>query len=134
MSAIMTGVKTRAGVISMDELVTPGVFAPDLASHVVPTLLEQAEDRGLSTGVVTTTSITDATPASCYSHAPDRSWRRDSRLPASAVRAGFPDIARQLVEFGHGDGLEVALGGGRGSFLPPAANGAAEPGGDRGDG
>src|SRR5262249_23164479 len=71
--------------------------------------------------------------AACYSHAPDRGWQRDSRLPAPAARAGFPDVARQLVEFGHGDGLEVALGGGLVSFLPPAAKGAAEPGGERGD-
>jgi len=134
MTAIMTGVKTRAGVLAMDEGVTPGVYSPDLAAHVVPTLLEQAEERGLSTGVVTTTSVTNATPAACYSHAPDRSWQRDSRLPKKAARAGFPDIARQLVEFAHGDGLEVALGGGRSSFLPPAAKGAAEPGGERADG
>jgi alkaline phosphatase len=124
MSAIMTGVKTRSGVISMDASVTPGVYSEDLAAHVVPTLLEQAEARGLSTGVVTTTTVTHATPAACYAHAPDRSWQVDARLPAAARRAGFPDIARQLVEFPHGDGLEVAFGGGRRAFLP---EGAADP-------
>jgi alkaline phosphatase len=124
MSALMTGVKTRSGVISMDASVTPGVYSEDLAAHVVPTLLEQAEARGLSTGVVTTTTVTHATPAACYAHAPDRSWQVDARLPAAARRAGFPDIARQLVEFPHGDGLEVAFGGGRRAFLP---EGAADP-------
>jgi alkaline phosphatase len=118
MSAIVTGVKTRSGVISMDARVTPGKYTPDFDAHVVPTLLEQAEDRGLSTGVVTNTTLTHATPAACYAHAPDRSWQHDSRLPAAALHAGFPDIARQLVEFRRGDGLEVALGGGRSFFLP----------------
>jgi alkaline phosphatase len=84
----------------------------------VPTLLEQAEDRGLSTGIVTTTSLTHATPAACYAHVSDRSWQNDTRLPWAARRAGYPDIARQLVEFSHGNGLEVALGGGRAFFLP----------------
>ncbi len=124
MSAIMTGVKTRAGVIAMDERVTPGVYTKDFDTFVAPTLLEQAEDRGLSTGVVTTTTVTHATPAACYSHAADRSWQYDGRLPAAALRGGFPDIARQLVEFHHGDGLEVALGGGRRFFLP---DGVADP-------
>jgi len=124
MSAIMTGVKTRAGVLSLDERVTPGVYTKDFDAFVVPTLLEQAEDRGLSTGVVTTTTVTHATPAACYAHVPDRSWQVDGRVPAAALRAGFPDVARQLVEFQHGNGLEVALGGGRRFFLP---DGAADP-------
>jgi alkaline phosphatase len=125
MSAIVTGVKTRSGVISMDEGVTPGVYAPGIERHSVPTLLEQAEERGLSTGVVTTTTVTHATPAACYAHAPERGWQVDGRLPAAAQQAGFPDIARQLVEFPYGNGLEVALGGGRRAFLP---EGVPDPG------
>jgi alkaline phosphatase len=128
MSAIMTGVKTRSGVISMDAGVTPGVYTSDLDARSVPTLLEQAEQRGLSTGVVTTTTLTHATPAACYAHAPDRSWQFDGRLPADALRAGFPDIARQLVDFRHGDGLEVALGGGRRFFLPEETADPEDPG------
>lgn len=31
------------------------------------------------------------------------------------------DIARQLLEFPYGDGLEVALGGGRSYFMPNTA-------------
>ncbi len=127
MSAIVTGVKTRSGVISMDEGVTPGVYAEDLEAHSVPTLLEEAEERGLSTGIVTTTTVTHATPAACYAHAPDRSWQTDVRLPAAALLAGFPDIARQLVELRHGDGLEVALGGGRSFFRPADAADPADP-------
>jgi alkaline phosphatase len=118
MSAIMTGVKTRAGVVSMDELVTPGAYTADFYEHVVPTLLERAEERGLSTGVVTTTTVTHATPAACYAPAPPRRWQAHPRLPRGALRAGFSDVARQLIEFRHGDGLEVALGGGRRFFLP----------------
>ncbi len=127
MSAIMTGVKTRAGVLSMDEFVTPGAYTADFYEHVVPTLLEQAEERGLSTGVVTTTTVTHATPAACYAHAADRSWQVDHRLPRGALRAGFADVARQLVEFQHGNGLEVALGGGRRFFLPEGVTDPENP-------
>ncbi|MEX2205920.1 MAG: alkaline phosphatase [Myxococcota bacterium] len=119
-TAMLSGVKTRAGVLGVDESVARGDFAA-VAQGSVPTLFEQAEARGLWTGVVTTTTITHATPAGCYAHTPDRDWEVDTKLPPAAREAGFPDIARQLVEFSHGDGVEVALGGGRAFFLPASA-------------
>ncbi|MFY9610207.1 MAG: DUF190 domain-containing protein [Blastocatellia bacterium] len=39
-------------------------------------------------------------------------------LPPAARQSGFPDIARQLIEFAHGNGPEVVFGGGRTKFLP----------------
>ena len=120
-TAMLSGVKTRAGVLGVDESVARGDFAAT-AKGSVPTLLEQAEDRGLWTGVVTTTTITHATPAGCYAHTPERDWEVDAKLSPAARAAGFPDIARQLVEFAHGDGIEVALGGGRAFFLPSTAS------------
>ncbi len=121
MTAMMSGVKTRAGVLGVDESVARGDFA-GAAKASVPSLLEQAEARGLWTGVVTTTTLTHATPGACYAHTPERDWEVDAKLPEAARAAGFPDIARQLVEFAHGDGIEVALGGGRAFFLPSAAS------------
>jgi alkaline phosphatase len=125
-TALMTGVKTRSGVLGVDESVARDDFAAAPAA-AVPTLLEQAEDRGLWTGVVTTTTITHATPAGTYAHTPERNWEDDSLESPGAREAGFPDIARQLVEEKHGDGIEVALGGGRIHF-------AGKPDGARLDG
>jgi alkaline phosphatase len=126
MTAMMTGVKTRSGVLGIDDSALRGDFAKAPAASV-PTLLERAADRGLWTGVVTTTTVTHATPGGCYAHTPERNWENDSQLSPGARAAGFPDIARQLVEFAHGDGIQVVLGGGRGGFLPA-------PAGARGDG
>jgi alkaline phosphatase len=42
-------------------------------------------------------------------------------MPPEAIQAGCADIARQLVEMAYGDGLEVAMGGGRANFLPATA-------------
>ncbi len=116
MSAMVTGVKTRAGSLSVDETVATGDFAA-AAEHRVETVFEEAEDRGLSTGVVTTTTLTHATPAACYGHSPDRNWESDAALSDAARAGGFRDLAVQLVEFAHGDGIDVALGGGRANFL-----------------
>ncbi|NNL84775.1 MAG: alkaline phosphatase, partial [Myxococcales bacterium] len=57
----------------------------------------------------------------------NRNWEDDSALPRTARSADFADIARQLIEFDAGDGIDVALGGGRRQFL-------AEPEGGRRDG
>ena len=87
----------------------------DIQQHRLVTLLELAEQRGLSTGVVTTARLTHATPAACYAHTSEREWESDADLPRGT---DVPDIARQLLEFSYGDGLEVAMGGGRREFLP----------------
>jgi alkaline phosphatase len=120
MTAIVTGAKTRSAVLAVDETVQRGDFAA-VAGHELVTILEQAEQRGLATGIVTTTTVTHATPAATYAHSPERDWENDSRLSSEAREAGFPDIARQLIELPHGDGIEVVLGGGRGSFQPGSA-------------
>ena len=127
MTAIVTGVKTRAGHLSVGESVGRGDHAA-ARGEFLSTIVEQAEQRGLSTGVVTTAPVTHATPGACYAHSPERSWQNDALLSPEARSADFPDIARQLIEFPHGDGLEVALGGGRMHFLPITAPDPEHPG------
>jgi alkaline phosphatase len=122
MTAMVTGAKTRAGVLSVDEAVARGSHR-EVEGHRLTSLFERAERRGLSTGVVTTTRLTHATPAACYAQSPERNWEDDSELSEAARAAGFPDIARQLVEYPHGDGIDVALGGGSVNFLPAAGGG-----------
>jgi alkaline phosphatase len=117
MSAIMTGVKTLDGVLSVDQDIVRGDCA-SIRGHERTTLLEQFEDSGHATGIISTARITHATPAATYAHLPDRDWESDADLPAAAAHAGCKDIARQLVEFEHGDGIDVVLGGGRAEFLP----------------
>ncbi|MEL7487131.1 MAG: alkaline phosphatase [Pseudomonadota bacterium] len=117
MSAIVTGVKTKAGVISMSDKAIRGRCTGVDAARVA-TLGEFAEAAGLATGVVSTARLTHATPAAVYAHSPDRNWESDGSLPEQATAAGCVDIAQQLIDFPYGDGLEVAMGGGRSNFLP----------------
>jgi len=134
MTAMVTGVKTNDRTLSVDQFVK---FAePDasvIKQHVLKTVLEMAEEKGLSTGVVTTTRVTHATPAACYAHIAERDWEGDADI---AGEASVPDIARQLIEFSYGNGLEVALGGGRSRFLPKSQEDPEEQGkkGGRKDG
>lgn len=113
-TAMVAGIKTNDGAISVKQTVARTETNADVvAAANVKTILEQAEERGMSTGVVSTARITHATPAVNYAHTPNRDWEADSNLPAGAT---VKDIARQLLEFPYGNGLEVALGGGRRYF------------------
>ncbi len=132
-TALLAGVKTRIGVIGVNESVPRGDCAAAKSGRVA-TLMELAEQAGLATGVVTTTRITHATPAAAYAHSPDRDWEVDTDLPAEAVKQGCVDIARQLVGFAQGDGLDVMLGGGRRNFLPQAEADPEKGRGRRADG
>jgi alkaline phosphatase len=118
-TALLTGVKTRAGVIDLDASAPLGVASRP--EQRVRSLVEWAEQRGLATGVVTTARLTHATPAAAYAHSPHRDWECDADVPAGAAAAGERDIARQLVELSAGDGIDVAFGGGRAKFLPANA-------------
>ena len=86
-TAIATGVKTNNGMVGQ---------SPE--GEVLVSLLELASGAGKSVGVVTTTSVTDATPASFLTHI--------------AARGKEIDIAVQMV----GSDAVVVMGGGRAFF------------------
>jgi alkaline phosphatase len=120
-TAMMTGVKTINEVVGVNQ----HVKFEDCASargNALLTIFEMAEMAHLATGIVTTTKITDATPASTYAHSPARGWEADSDMKPEARAAGCIDIASQLANWSYGDGFEVILGGGRQKFLPANAN------------
>jgi alkaline phosphatase len=82
-TAYSCGLKTYNGAIGVD-------------SNQVPckTILELAEEKGLSTGLISTSSITHATPASFAAHVEQRSMQEE--------------IATDFLD----SGVEVFLGGG----------------------
>ena len=119
-TAMVAGIKTNDGAVSVDQTIDRNEPSASVtAAKSVKTILEQAEERGMSTGIVSTARITHATPAVNYAHIGNRDWEADSNLPAGAT---VKDIARQLLEFPYGDGLEVVLGGGRSYFMPNTQN------------
>ena len=134
MAAYMTGVKHDNGVISMSagtRAVAPGkdvngnatVSRCENGSPAV-TLLELAKRRGMATGVVTNTSVTDATPASTYGHACHR------RLETDLAAALVPGGAGYNSALG-ARGIDVLFGGGAQFFTPFARGGKRADGRDR---
>lgn len=89
-TAIATGAKTYNGMISVTNVTGEIVN--------LTTILEVAQELGKSTGLVTTTRITHATPAVFASHVPDRDMEEE--------------IAKQLIMHK----VNVLLGGGKEKF------------------
>jgi len=130
MSAMVTGVKTNSGVLSVTKEVRRNDCEAARA-NAATTLGELADRAGLSFGIVSSARVTHATPAAVYAHSANRDWEDDTQLPTGVA---CPDIARQLIEF-DGD-IDLVMGGGRRHFLPQEAADPEDEGetGARGDG
>lgn len=148
MTAMMSGVKSDAGVLGVDEAIVRGDCST-VSGHELITALELAEIAGKSTGIISTARITHATPAATYAKSADRNWEDVSDMPQAAIDGGCEDIASQLVNFEANlearytgvnvDGIEVVMGGGRRHFLPKdvafnSADAVSSVEGDRTDG
>jgi len=86
-TALATGTKTVNGAISVDSL-----------GKSLKSILEIAEDNGLATGLVSTSSITHATPASFIAH--------------QINRDNYEDIARDFLK----TDIDLFIGGGYNNF------------------
>lgn len=80
-------------------------------------MLKWAHYAGKSTGIVTTTRVTHATPAAAYAHAINRETESFDGISFNATHAelGCKDIAAQLVE--DNSFINLVMGGGRKKFL-----------------
>ena len=125
MTAMMSGVKTNAGIIGLMETADRGTCHE--AEDEIPSALLLAELAGMNTGIVTTARLTHATPAATYAYSSERNWEDISDMPEAAIAKGCEDIASQFLSFrqrtqrDYGvavDGIDVAFGGGRRHFLP----------------
>lgn len=118
-TAIMTGVKNNYGTIGLNGNVNLRncTGQQDNSTHL-HSIFKYAQDAGKSTGFVTTTRITHATPAASYAKTASRYWESNENTPNEC-----DDIAHQLIHGEIGARLNVIMGGGRRHLLPNTQNG-----------
>lgn len=129
-TAILSGVKTKAGMIGVDETVTRGDCSTVEAGSV-KSITELMSEAGKSTAIITTARLTHATPASGYANAADRDFEDDSALPEGCE---IPDIASQLISAMEAGVVDIAMGGGRRHFIPNDFTDTEGKAGNRTDG
>jgi len=104
-TAIVTGRKTKNGVISQSADAVRG----QKDGETLKTILEYAEEKGLSTGVISDDKVAGATPAACYAHSNDRKKAAE--------------IFAQLLKPPYGDGVDLLIGPEDGVLAETAALG-----------
>lgn len=118
-TAILCGVKTNFYTLGVNANVRLNdTNCQKIQQNRVDSILKQAIDAGKSTGIITNTRITHATPAAAYAHVSNRRWECDSYVPKNLDPA-CKDIARQLIEDEPGNKINVIMGGGRRCFFGP---------------
>ena len=81
-------------IVAMDGNVGEGYCASATEERKAISILSLAELAGMSTGIVSTTRITHATPACAYAHSADRHWENDAEKKEEALddASGCKDI------------------------------------------
>ena len=117
-----TGTAWATGSKTIDERISQGPSAAlDVpGSNDLPTVLEQAQKAGMTTGNVSTAEITDATPAVLASHICHRGCQgpadtRTTCADETKAAGGLGSIAEQMVDHQ----VDVILGGGKARFDQP---------------
>ncbi|TMW52469.1 hypothetical protein DOY81_002429 [Sarcophaga bullata] len=118
-TALLCGVKANYGTIGVTGHVQRGdCKASQTAAYQVDSIAKWALDSKRSVGFVTTTKVTDATPAALYAHAAERDWENDKKVKKDCgKKSGIKDIAWQLINGDIGKRLKVIMGGGKAQFL-----------------
>lgn len=111
-TAIFSGVKCRYRVLGLDTKASYNHCDQQIdRESKLSTVADWAQQSGMSTGFVTTTRITHATPAGLYAHTNNRDWECDTSIP-ERYKNCVKDIARQLIEDAPGKKFQVMMGGG----------------------
>lgn len=110
-TAMLAGIKTKAGIIGVNENVNRGDCAT-LEGNTVLSMNQIADIMGKATGVVSTARLTHATPAASYAKSVDRNFEYE--VPDGCTQQ--KDIASQLIDAMQAGWIDVALGGGKRNF------------------
>ncbi len=95
---IITDSAAGATAYSCGKKTYNGAIGVDIDGKPLKTLLEEAEERGMATGLVATSTITHATPASFIAHQPSRNMHEE--------------IAKDFLQ----TDVDLVIGGGRKHF------------------
>uniref|UniRef100_A0A1L8DJH5 alkaline phosphatase n=3 Tax=Nyssomyia neivai TaxID=330878 RepID=A0A1L8DJH5_9DIPT len=117
-TAYLTGVKANYATAGVNAKVPRyDCQAWQDKTHFTTSLAELAQKMGKSTGFVTTTRVTHASPSGLYAHTADRDWEDDYEIQADGCNpAEVDDIAKQLIHGDVGKNFNVIMGGGRRHF------------------
>ncbi|KAL5283503.1 hypothetical protein ACFFRR_006025 [Megaselia abdita] len=119
-TAYLGGVKTNIALLGVNSNVPfKNCTAANDPANQVESIMAWAQRSGKATGIVTTTTVSHASPGAAYAHVANRMWQSDSDVLADGEDPVVcKDIASQLIHSFPGKNFDVIFGGGRTNFLP----------------
>ncbi|CAG9773764.1 unnamed protein product [Ceutorhynchus assimilis] len=124
-TALFSGVKANHKTSGVDNTVHLDDCAASLKkSAQLESFIDWAHEAGKSTGFVTTTRVTHATPSALYAHTPNRKWECEASLPENS---DCKDIAYQLINDSPGRNIKVIMGGGRQCLVANVEGSKSDP-------
>ncbi|XP_060658113.1 LOW QUALITY PROTEIN: membrane-bound alkaline phosphatase-like [Drosophila nasuta] len=135
-TAYLCGVKTNIIEIGVSAAVDfNNCTASQDPANRLTSIAEWAQNAGKSTGIVTTTTLTHASPSGAYAKTANRMWECDTDVEYYGVDpTECIDMATQLITQVPGKNFEVMFGGGFGKFLPNTIKDLHGNPGERSDG
>lgn len=137
-TAYLCGVKTNIVTLGVSPKVEYNncSMSMDPENHV-SSIASWAQAAGKSTGFITTTTLTHASPSGSYAHIANRFFECDADIAAWGSHndpSTCMDIAQQLITQSPGRDFDIMMGGGMGKFLPNTVTDAHGKLGERADG
>ncbi|XP_030387605.1 membrane-bound alkaline phosphatase-like [Scaptodrosophila lebanonensis] len=138
-TAYLCGVKTNIVAIGISAAVNfNNCSGSEDPANQVSSIADWAQKKGKATGIVTTTTLTHASPSGAYAHTTNRFFESDTDILTYGEGQNDPafctDIATQLITQEPGKNFDVMLGGGMGKFLPNTITDKFGVAGERSDG
>lgn len=138
-TAYLCGVKTNIVALGITAQVNfNNCSGSEDPANQVSSIAAWAQAAGKSSGIVTTTTLTHASPSGAYAHTTNRFFECDTDIVTYGEGQNDPatctDIATQLITQEPGKNFDVMLGGGMGKFLPKSIRDKFGKQGERSDG
>ncbi|XP_037715100.1 membrane-bound alkaline phosphatase [Drosophila subpulchrella] len=138
-TAYLCGVKTNIVALGITAAVTfNNCSGSEDPANQVDSIAAWAQAAGKATGIVTTTTLTHASPSGAYAKTTNRFFESDTDIITYGEGQNDPatctDIATQLITQAPGKNFDVMLGGGIGKFLPNTVTDPFNKKGERSDG
>ncbi|XP_030560162.1 membrane-bound alkaline phosphatase-like [Drosophila novamexicana] len=135
-TAYLCGVKTNIIEIGVSAAVNfNNCTESQTPENRLTSIAEWAQNAGKSTGIVTTTTLTHASPSGAYAKTANRNWECDTDVASYGVDPSeCVDMATQLITQVPGKNFDIMFGGGMGKFLPKSIQDSHGNPGERSDG
>ncbi|XP_022217756.2 membrane-bound alkaline phosphatase [Drosophila obscura] len=138
-TAYLCGVKTNIVALGITAAVNfNNCSGSEDPANQISSIAAWAQAAGKASGIVTTTTLTHASPSGAYAHSTNRFFEADTDIVTYGEGKNDPatctDIATQLITQSPGKNFDVMLGGGIGKFLPKTITDPFNKPGERSDG